>query len=72
MVERGQRGMKNNLKATRVALGMTQKEVAYGMYIDQCTYSGYETGKHVPSLEVAIKIATYYKTPVETLWCVDA
>lgn len=70
MIERGK--MKNNLKATRMALGLTQKDVAHVMYIDQCTYSGYETGRHVPTLEVAIKIAAYYKTPVETLWCVDA
>lgn len=64
--------MKNNLKMARVMRGLTQKEVAQGMYIDQCAYSGYENGRHVPSLEVAIKIARYYNTPVETLWMLEA
>lgn len=64
--------MKNNLKRARVMRGLTQKEAAQGMYIDQCAYSGYETGRHVPSLEIALKIARYYNTPVETLWMLEA
>lgn len=46
----------------------TQKEVSEGMGIAQSTYAMYETAKRVPTDENKIRIASYYKKSVQSIF----
>lgn len=46
----------------------TQKEVAEAIGVKQSTYSMYESGERIPSDEVKIKIARYYKKTVQFIF----
>lgn len=48
------------LKFLRTKIGITQKTVADNIGIAQQTYAGYESGKHEPSIEIAIRLANFY------------
>lgn len=48
------------LKFLRNKVGITQKTVAESIGIAQQTYAGYESGKHEPSIEIAIRLANFY------------
>lgn len=48
------------LKFLRKEQKLTQKEVAENLGIAQQTYAGYESGKHEPSIEIAIRISDFY------------
>lgn len=48
------------LKFLRKEQRLTQKEVAENLGIAQQTYAGYESGKHEPSIEIAIRISDFY------------
>lgn len=48
------------LKFLRNKIGITQKTVADNIGIAQQTYAGYESGKHEPSIEIAIRLANFY------------
>lgn len=48
------------LKFLRKEQKLTQKEVADNIGIAQQTYAGYESGKHEPSIEIAIRISNFY------------
>lgn len=47
----------NRLRNERESLGLKQKEMAEKLNIPANTYNGYETGKRIPSLDVANSIA---------------
>lgn len=47
----------NRLRNERESLGLKQKEMAEKLNIPANTYNGYETGKRIPSLDVANAIA---------------
>ncbi len=48
------------LKFLRKEQKLTQKTVADNIGIAQQTYAGYESGKHEPSIEIAIRLAEFY------------
>jgi len=48
------------LKFLRNNLGVKQKDIAEKVGIAQQTYAGYESGKHEPSIELAIRLASLY------------
>lgn len=48
------------LKFLRKEQKLTQKTVADNIGIAQQTYAGYESGKHEPSIEIAIRISEFY------------
>lgn len=43
--------LKDRLKLSRAAKGLTQQEVASALNIDKSTYCGYETGKRKPDVD---------------------
>lgn len=45
-----------------------QEDVAKALNIAQSTYAMYETGKRVPSDDVKIRIAEYYKLTVQDIF----
>ena len=57
----------NIIKKLREKQGITQKALAEKMGIAQKTISEYETGKHIPSVELLPKLAKALNTNIETL-----
>lgn len=50
--------LKNKLKEIRLLRGMTQRELAEKLGIEQSTISLYETGERIPNAAMAAKIAS--------------
>ena len=57
-----------NLAAARVALGLSQADIAKSLGMTQSTYAGYETGTRKVPLSVIIQLASYLgKSPDELI-----
>ncbi len=57
----------NKLKEKRLALGLTQAEVAEAIGIAESAYQRYEYGR-LPNAKTAVKIARTLNTTVENLY----
>lgn len=55
------------LKEIRTQKGMTQQEVAKKLNITQATYSGYESNKYEPSIDILISISKLFKVSIDYL-----
>ena len=55
------------LKAARLASGVTQQEIAEVLGVDKSTYSGYETGRRYPDLQRLRQLAEFFSTSVDRL-----
>ena len=55
------------LKEIRTQKGMTQQEVAKKLNITQATYSGYESDKYEPSIDILISISKLFKVSIDYL-----
>lgn len=53
------------LKFLRKRTGLTQQTIANNIGIAQQTYAGYESGKHEPSIEIAIRLANFYNISMD-------
>lgn len=53
---------KDNLKRARLALNLTQQEVADQLGVNKSTYCGYETGKREPDVKKIKRLAAILKT----------
>ncbi|NLY37558.1 MAG: helix-turn-helix transcriptional regulator [Tissierellia bacterium] len=60
--------MKNNLERLRKEKGLSQEALASILSVSRQTVSSIETGKYNPSLELAFKIAGYFKTSIENIF----
>lgn len=49
-----------SMKAARVNAGYTQKEAAQALKISKNTLAGYETGKAIPKIDLAKRMAALY------------
>jgi len=59
----------NTLWIARQRVGLEQKSVALRLgHKTASTVSEYETGRIVPNLHTALKLAAIYRTPVEKLY----
>ena len=63
--------VKNNLHTARKKVGLTQEELAQAGSISRQAYVSIESGKSVPSTEVALRIARKLHTRVEDLFSLD-
>jgi len=63
--------MRNDVRALRVAAGMSQKELAEALEVSRQTVNSIETGRYDPSLPLAITIARHFATTVEEIFHVD-
>ncbi|MBN2881250.1 helix-turn-helix transcriptional regulator [Candidatus Woesearchaeota archaeon] len=59
---------KNNLKYFRTKEGISQEKLAEKVEVTRQTIISIETGKYVPSLELALKFAKLFKCKVEDLF----
>lgn len=58
----------NQIKTLRERKNIMQKEVADALGVSRQTMTAIETGKYNPSLELTLKIAKYFKKPVEDIF----
>ena len=58
---------KEVLKGLRIENNLTQKEIANIINVSERKYSRYETGDREPKIDTLIKIAEYYKIPIDIL-----
>ena len=56
------------MKAARAAKGMTQQDLAQALGVSRQTIIAIENDKYNPSLELAMRLARYLHTTVETLF----
>lgn len=56
-----------NLKQIRKQRKMTQQEIASKLNVTQSTYSGYESGKYEPSIEMLIKISQILQISIDKI-----
>ena len=57
--------MKNKIKVFRAMHDLTQEDLAQAIGVTRQTILAIEKGKHFPSLDLAFKIARYFKVNVE-------
>jgi putative transcriptional regulator len=60
--------MKNQIKVYRAKWSITQEELADKLGISRYTVLALEKEKYVPSLDLAFRIARFFKTTVEDMF----
>jgi putative transcriptional regulator len=60
--------MKNRLKVLRAEHNLTQDELGKMLGVSRQAVNALETEKHSPSLDLAYRIATVFKQPVEQIF----
>ncbi len=60
--------MKNSIKVERATLNITQTELAEAIGVSKQTIHSIETARFVPSSIIALKIARYFNTTVESVF----
>ena len=63
--------MKNTLKALRKSQGLSQQDLAERLGVSRQSIISIERGRYDPSLELAIKIASVFAQPVESIFLLD-
>jgi putative transcriptional regulator len=61
----------SRLRELRLARELSQGDVATAMGVSRQTINSIETGKYVPSLALAIGLASFFGLPVEEIFHVD-
>lgn len=60
--------MKNNIKVLRAEKGLTQEDLAAKINVTRQTIISIEKNKYIPSLELAYKIALFFKKKIEEIF----
>ena len=60
--------IKNEVGKLRMQVGATQEDLASKVSISRQTIIALEKGNYTPSILLALKIAGYFKTPVEKVF----
>ncbi|HLS47620.1 MAG TPA: helix-turn-helix transcriptional regulator [Gemmatimonadales bacterium] len=63
--------MRNDVRELRLALGLSQRELAAQLEVSRQTVNAIETGRYDPSLPLAIAIARHFALPVEEVFHAD-
>jgi putative transcriptional regulator len=63
--------MKNKIKVFRAMHDLTQDSLAHAIGVNRQTILAIEKGKYVPSLDLAFRIARYFKVNVEVVFIYD-
>lgn len=58
----------NDVNKLRIETGATQEELAAQVNVSRQTIVAIEKGNYAPSVVLALKIAHYFKTPVEKIF----
>jgi putative transcriptional regulator len=62
------KGVANGLRELRQRYGLTQEQLARDLDVTRHTILALEVGRYVPSIELALKLATYFGQPLETIF----
>lgn len=60
--------MRNNLKVYRIKHSLTQENLADKLDVSRQTINAIESGKYLPSITLAFKIAKLFKTKIEDIF----
>ena len=63
--------MNNTLKVERAKKNITQAELAEKLNVSRLTIHSIETGKFNPSVQLALKMAAFFKLRVENLFLLE-
>ena len=61
-------GMKNHVRALRIAKDMAQGQLAEAMGVSRQTINSIENERYTPSLPLAMALARYFGVPVEEMF----
>jgi putative transcriptional regulator len=60
--------LKNRLAALRTEHGLTARELAAALHLSPATFQALEAGTYAPSLQLALRISSYFSLPVEAIF----
>lgn len=60
--------VKNHLKVLRAGRDWTQEELGRQVEVSRQAINALETGKHIPSLDLAYRLSAVFKLPVEQIF----
>ena len=63
--------VRTQVRAVRLAAGLSQAELALHMGVSRQTINAIETGKYTPSLPLALLIARFFRMSVEEVFQLD-
>ena len=63
--------MKNNIKVSRAERSMTQQQLADAVGVSRQTVNAIESGKFIPSMVLALKVARLFGKPVEQVFILE-
>jgi DNA-binding XRE family transcriptional regulator len=63
--------MRNRISVFRAERGISRRELAEAVGVNNQTIGYLERGDYKPSLELAVKIARYFEVPVEMLFSLE-
>nr|WP_206769160.1 helix-turn-helix transcriptional regulator [Pseudoalteromonas sp. bablab_jr004] len=63
--------VQNNIAKFRKDKGLSQQELADAIAVSRKTISTVETGRFIPSVIIALKIAAHFEVAVEQLFTLD-
>lgn len=63
--------MRNRVREQRVEHGMSQAELAARLGVSRQTVISIESGRYLPSLPLAFRIARFFKLPVDMMFDPD-
>jgi len=63
-----QEKIKNEVSKFRIEMGVTQEDLAFKVNVSRQTIIALEKGNYTPSILLALKIAGFFKMPVEKIF----
>ncbi|HET7137297.1 MAG TPA: helix-turn-helix transcriptional regulator [Gaiellaceae bacterium] len=63
--------MRNDIRVLRERRALSQGELAKSVGVSRQTINSIETGKYVPSLPLALQLASFFGTAVEEMFHAD-
>ena len=61
----------NRLRELRQEHGLTQEKLAEDLEVTRHTILALEVGRYVPSIELALRLATYFDQPLESIFWLE-
>ncbi len=66
----GKLEIRNRIQEMRAAKSLTQQELADELAVTRATVVALEKGNYNPSLELAFRLAVYFKTDIENIFSI--
>lgn len=63
--------MQNTVRKLRTARGLSQSDLGAALEVSRQTINAIETGRYLPSLPLALKLARYFSTAVEQMFQIN-